>query len=84
MTVTRDGNTLTADLHGMQEADAKKALERLISSADKTITEIEVVHGHLGGQVLMNMVQKKLKHKRIERKILSLNRGMTSLLIKEG
>jgi len=36
MIVTRDGTTLTADLHGMQEANAKKALERLISSADKS------------------------------------------------
>ena len=82
MIVTKDGNTLTADIHGMQTAEAKTALERLISSADKSIAEITVIHGYSGGRALVNMVRNKLKHKRIERKILSMNQGETTLMIK--
>ena len=83
MIVSKEGYTLTADLHGMQVAEAKTALERLISSADKSITEITVIHGYAGGQALKNMVQKKLSHPRIKQKILSMNQGETSLMIQE-
>ena len=83
MMVTKSGNTITADLHGMQMAEAKTALERLISSADKGVTEITVIHGYSGGRSLANMVRNKLKHKRIERKILSMNQGETILVINE-
>ena len=83
MIVEKNGCTITADLHGMQVAEAKTALERLISSADKSVTVITVIHGYAGGQALKNMVQKKLSHPRIKQKILSMNQGETSLLIKE-
>ena len=83
MIVEKHGYTITADIHGMTVADAKKALERLISSADKNITEITVIHGYSGGQALSNMVRKKLSHPRIKQKILSMNQGETSLMIKE-
>lgn len=82
MMVTKSGDTLTADIHGMQAAEAKKALERLLSSTDKNVTEITVIHGYSGGQALMNMVRKKLSHPRIVRKILSMNQGETLLMIK--
>lgn len=82
MIVTKDGNTITADIHEMRVAEAKKALERFISSADKNVTEIMVIHGYSGGQALKNMVRNKLSHPRIERKILSMNHGETTLLIK--
>ena len=84
MMVTKHGTTITADIHGMQAAEAKTALERLISSADKNIAEITVIHGYSGGQALANMVRNKLKHKRIERKILSMNQGETTLLLRQN
>ena len=83
MMVTKDGITLTADIHGMQTAEARTALERLISSADKNATEIMVIHGYSGGKALSDMVRKKLSHPRIARKILSMNQGETLLMIKE-
>ena len=84
MIVSKDGNTLTADIHGMTAADAKTALERCLSAADKSVAEIMVIHGYSGGQALANMVRNKLKHKRIERKMLSMNQGETTLVIKGG
>jgi len=82
MIVSKHGFILTVDIHGMLVAEAKTALERLISSADKNISEITVIHGYSGGQALKNMVQKKLSHPRIKQKILSMNQGETSLVIK--
>ena len=83
MIVSKEGHTLTADIHGMTVTDAKKALERLLSSTDKNISEITVIHGYSGGKALSDMVRKKLSHPRIARKILSMNQGETLLLIKE-
>ena len=83
MTVSKDSSTLTADIHGMTVADARTALERLLSSADKRVTEIMVIHGYSGGKALSDMVRKKLSHPRIARKILSMNQGETLLMIKE-
>ena len=83
MIVSKEGCTLTADIHGMYAADAKKALERLISSADKRITEIVVIHGYSGGKALSDMVRKRLSHPRIVRKILSMNQGETLLMIED-
>ena len=82
MIVSKHGFILTVDIHGMLVAEAKTALERLISSADKNISEITVIHGYSGGKGLKNMVQKKLSHPRIKQKILSMNQGETSLVIK--
>jgi len=66
----------------MKVAEAKTALERLISSADRGITEITVIHGYSGGRALMNMVR-SLKHSRVKQKILSMNPGETSLVMRE-
>ena len=42
-----------------------------------------VIHGYNGGQVLQNMVRSKLKHPRIQSKLLSLNPGQTRILLKK-
>ena len=82
MTVAKNGYALTADIHGMTVTEARTALERLLSSADKSITEIMVIHGYSGGQALRNMVRKSLSHPRIKQKILSMNQGETTLILK--
>jgi len=45
MMVTKSGSTLTADLHGMQVAEAKTALERLIKKAAEIIAANTVKNG---------------------------------------
>lgn len=82
MTVTKFGFTLTADIHGMTVNEAKKELTHLLSTCDKSIKEIDVLHGYHGGTALLNFVRKDLKHPRLVRRILSLNQGMTTLVIK--
>lgn len=70
------------DIHNMNRADAKHYLERYISNADKDIKEICVIHGYSQGSVLKQLVQKSLKHHRIQSKILTLNQGETILVLK--
>ncbi|HNX63687.1 MAG TPA: Smr/MutS family protein [Oscillospiraceae bacterium] len=79
MITRKSAFTIEADIHGMTVSEAKKALEKLLNTADSTIKEIDVIHGYSNGQALQNMVRKNLKHKRIAAKILSLNQGITTL-----
>ena len=48
------------DIHGMTTFNAKKRLERVVASAPSN-TELTVIHGYHGGQILQNMVRKDLK-----------------------
>ena len=77
------GWTIEADIHGMRVLEAKRELETLIGRADKSIREIVVIHGYHGGSALKNMVRSELRHPRIQQKILSLNQGETTLLLKK-
>ena len=77
------GWTIEADIHGMRVLEAKRELETLIGRADKSIREIVVIHGYHGGSALKNMVRSELRLPRIQQKILSLNQGETTLLLKK-
>ena len=77
------GWTIEADIHGMRVLEAKRELETLIGRADKSIREIVVIHGYHGGSALKNMVRSELRHPRIQQKILCLNQGETTLLLKK-
>jgi len=82
MLQTKYGTTIEVDIHGLTAREAKRGLEQLLSHADKDITEIRVIHGYNGGQVLRDMVRKELKHPRISAKLISLNPGETRILLK--
>lgn len=82
MHVTKKETVLRADLHGLTEADARRKLEQLLSSAPDSVAEVRVIHGYNGGQVLRDMVRLRLKHPRITAKLISLNQGETRLLLK--
>lgn len=83
MLTSQNGSTLTADIHGMYAADAKRQLQQLLSRAGRDVREIVVIHGYSHGQVLRNMVRIELKHPRIQSKLLSLNQGQTRIILKE-
>lgn len=70
------------DIHGMYVEDAKRHLERFIVNCDKDVDEILVIHGFNQGQKLKDMVHNKLKSKRIKRKLHTLNKGTTRLILK--
>ncbi|HEX3026194.1 MAG TPA: Smr/MutS family protein [Clostridia bacterium] len=69
------------DIHNMKRAEAKTFLERFLSNANGNVKEIIVIHGYASGTVLRDMVRRSLKHRRIKQKIISLNPGVTTLLL---
>ena len=82
MRFTRQGPVMTVDLHGMYLEDARSLLENWLGHAPAGVTELRVIHGSNRGTVLRDMVQRDLKHPRIQRKLLTLNPGETRLLLK--
>ena len=70
------------DLHDMQEQEARFYLERAIDTAEKKIKEIVVIHGYRQGQVILNMVRKEFTHKRIDKKVIPFNKGVTLIYLK--
>jgi len=82
MLQTKYGTILEVNIHGLTAAEAKRGLEQLLSHADKDITELKVIHGYNGGQVLRDMIRKELKHPRISAKLICLNPGETRILLK--
>ncbi|WP_303863636.1 Smr/MutS family protein [Alkalibaculum bacchi] len=75
-------NSLEVDLHGMTVMEARSFLQKVFKNLSINITEVVVIHGNNRGDKLANMVRKDFKHKRIDRKILSLNGGITILRLK--
>lgn len=69
------------DIHNMTHDQAKRYIEQFLNKANGSIKEVNIIHGYSGGTVLLNMVQKGLKHKRIKAKVKSLNPGVTILYL---
>lgn len=76
-------NSLEVDIHGMTVIEAKNYLHKFFKNLNLNIEEVIVIHGNNRGDKLANMVRKDFKHRRIDRKILSLNGGITILKLKK-
>lgn len=70
------------DLHSMSVIESKKYLKTYLNTLGKGVVEVRVIHGYSSGTNLQKFVRKEFNHKRIERKILELNPGMTTFIIK--
>jgi DNA-nicking Smr family endonuclease len=66
----------------MTVMEAKRELTNLLNKCDKQVHEIDVIHGCHGGTALLNFVRKEFSHPRLVKRILTLNNGMTTLVIK--
>ncbi len=73
--------TKEIDLHNMSIIEARKYLKTVINSLDANTKELRVIHGYKSGSDLQKMVRKEFKHKRVMRKILELNQGVTTLIL---
>lgn len=74
---------MTVDIHEMNAADAKKYLERLLASCGDEVKEVEIIHGYRGGSSLMETVRTGVRSKRIARRCVSMNPGVTTYFLKE-
>ncbi len=79
-----DEQRVIIDLHNMEENEARFYLEQAIETAEPQIKEIVVIHGYRQGQVILNMVRKEFTHKRIERKVIPYNKGITLIYLKSS
>ncbi|MCI8621064.1 MAG: DNA mismatch repair protein MutS [Clostridia bacterium] len=66
------------------EDEARFYLERTIDTAEDRIKEIVVVHGYRKGQAILNMVRRDFKHKRIAKKEIPYNKGITLIYLKKA
>ncbi len=73
--------SIELDLHGHTTESAKAKLNDTLKHLPKDVREIQVIHGYRGGTALRDTVR-KYSHPKIERKILGLNQGITTLIIK--
>lgn len=77
----KETELLKIDLHKMNVWEAIMYLSNVVESAPIEIKEIVVVHGYHTGSALLNMVRKDFTNPRVKRKFLSLNQGITSLIL---
>jgi DNA-nicking Smr family endonuclease len=77
----KEEQIITIDLHHHTVDDAKQKLQLVMAIAPSEIREIVVIHGYRRGTALRDMVRQDFKNSRISRKYISLNLGITSLIL---
>lgn len=77
----KENEIITVDLHKHTVYAAKQKLQLVIAIAPDDIKEIIVIHGYRRGTALRDMVRNDFEDRRIARKFLSLNPGITSLIL---
>lgn len=70
------------DIHEMFPADAKKKLERLLAAVGDEVEVVEVIHGYRSGQALLETARYQVRSKKIKRRGLDLNPGVTVYYLK--
>ena len=81
LTEFNEKQIITIDIHNHTVFDAKQKLQLAVKIAPSDIKEIVVIHGYHNGTALRDMVRNDFRSKRIARKYLSLNPGITSLIL---
>ena len=76
----------TIDLHGCSQSEAKVKLDHFLKGTSILVKEVTIVHGY-SSSILLNYVTQyhrrtERKIPRIERKILTLNKGETVFILK--
>lgn len=77
----KETEIMKIDLHKMKVWEAASYLNMRVLTATHGIKEIVVIHGYHNGTALMNMVRQEFSSPRVKRKFLSLNPGVTSLIL---
>lgn len=73
------------DVHGYSVAEAKAMITRALKNVNKNVRVIRIVHGYHNGQNIARMVRKNFRsHPKVERIELSMNPGITDLIIRRS
>ena len=72
------------DLHGMRQEEARKTIDRAISSAGPATYQLQLIHGYNRGTSLRSMIYDWYRYEPgIKRIIPGDNPGITVLVLKE-
>ena len=74
--------TIEVGLHNLTVPDGKRTLERTVMAAPNNVKEIIVIHGFHRGKDMLNMVRNQFKCRKVAKKVLTLNQGITILVLK--
>lgn len=79
-----ESGILEIDLHEMNQHQAKVMIDSRLKQAGRNIYRIRIVHGYRGGTALRDMIRKTYKsHPKVIRVELSMNPGITELVLRE-
>ncbi len=70
------------DIHGLTVLETKEFLTREIDTLERSVMELQIIHGYIAGQTLQQYVRKQFNHPRIQRKLVTMNQGETIFLLK--
>ena len=71
------------DLHGYTYDDAVIEIDSFLSFVGKDVDEVHIIHGYHSGNAIKNYIKHELRHKRLKKKVYSLNQGVTILQLKK-
>lgn len=79
----KEHEIMYVDLHKLTVVMAKDVLTKSVLLAPNDVKEIVVIHGYHRGTGLQQMVRKDFKCKKVAKKYLSLNQGITILIMEQ-
>lgn len=72
------------DVHQMNKFQAKTYIDSRLKQAKNDVYVIRIIHGYHNGTVLRDMIRKEYrKNPKVKRIELSLNPGITDLVLRE-
>ncbi|MCF0145899.1 MAG: Smr/MutS family protein [Eubacterium sp.] len=78
--------TLAADLHGLRTEEAKKKIDAVLRSADRSVYTIRLIHGYRGGTRIRDMIEDEYGYGR-NGKVIRVrpgeNPGITELVLRD-
>ena len=78
---------LDLDIHNHTVESARKLITSTLKNLPPDVREVNIIHGYHQGTALRDMVRKysrKYSNSKIERKILGLNQGITTFIIRKN
>lgn len=73
------------DVHGLSVSEARKYINQTLKSLSPQIRVVRIIHGYSHGNAIAMMVRKQYRsHPLIERIELSMNQGITDLIIRRS
>lgn len=79
---TCKNGVVTVDIHQMYAPDAKRYLEQLLIRLGDEVESVEIIHGYNSGNSLQKTVRQEVRSRKIKRRCVSLNPGITIYYLK--